>query len=507
LFAAGPSQQGGKTLVRSISVLTGAVESVADQGVGAEASPDGKQILIVDDDGRQIRLAGIRGESPRVLCRALDGEVFSSAHWLPDGRRIGYLRGPNLAPDAWIETRDVGGADARPVVEANIWSVAFAPDGNVFYTTRDGEPQQSVSLWTVLIDPRRGVRAGEPALLARWPGAVAAEPLTISADGRRLGQTKQYGQSDVYALTLDAAGQAVTATRQLTTDTQVDWPAQWAPDGSSFLYVSNRTGSLHAFRQPIASETAEAIGTGGAAVRSPQITADGRWIVYVEMTYQPASARVMRVPIAGGPAQQVMTLSSTVATADLQFWAMQPGAGGTGARSFPDVRCPAAFDHSCVIAEARGSGNDPFSQILVSAFDPLVGHTRRLASVTPGNGAGLTAWDVSPDGRTIAFCEFAWDGGNRITLVAASTGDTRAIDITDFKNIVDIAWAPDGRSLFATTATIHGGELIRVMLDGSAVLLRRLQSQTLFAPRPSPDGRSLLVGVQQTNSNAWVLER
>ncbi len=493
--------------MRSISVLTGVVESVADEGAEAEASADGKQILLVDDHSRQIELAGIRGESPRLLCRAPDGEIFGSVHWLPGGKRIGYLRGPDGAPDAWIETRDIGGADARPIIEGNIWSVAFAPDGNVFYTTRDGEPQQSVSLWTVLIDPRSGARAGRPVLLARWPGAVAADPLTISADGRRIGLTKQFAQSDVYVLTLDAAGQTVTAARQLTTDTQVDWPAQWTRDSSSFLFVSGRTGSLHAFRQPIADETAEAIGTGDAAVRSPQITADGRWIVYVEMTYQPASARVMRVPVGGGPAQQVMTLSSTVATADLQFFAALPGAGGTGARSFPDIRCPAAFGGSCVIAEARKSGNDPLSQIVVSAFEPLTGHTRQLASVTPTNGAGVTSWDASPDGHIIAFSEFAWDGGNRITLVTAGTGDTRALDVKGFRNIADMAWAPDGRSLFATTATLHGGELLRVMLDGRAVLLRRFQSQDLFAPRPSPDGRSLLVGVQQSNSNAWVIER
>lgn len=493
--------------MRSISVLTGVVETVADQGGEVEASPDGKQIVLVGDDGRQINLAGIRGESPRLLCRAADGEIFSSVHWLPGGKRIGYLHGPDGAPDAWIETRGIGGGDVRPIIEANVWSVVFAPDGNVFYTTRDGEPQQSVSLWTVLIDPRSGARSGQPVLIARWPGAVAADPLTVSADGRRLGLTKQFAQSDVYVLTLDAAGQAVSAARQLTTDTQVDWPSQWTRDGSSFLFVSGRTGSLHAFRQPIAGENAEAIETGDAAVRSPQISADGRWIVYVEMTYRPASARVMRVPIAGGPAQQLMTLSSTVATAGLQFVSALPGAGGMGPRSFPDIRCPAAFGGSCVIAEARRSGNDPLSEIVVSAFDPLTGQARQLASVTPTHGAGLTSWDVSPDGHTIAFSEFAWDGGNRITLVTAGTGDTRAIDVKDFMNIADIAWATDGRSLFATTATLHGGELLRVMLDGRAVLLRRLQSQELFAPRPSPDGRSLLVGVQQSNSNAWVIDR
>ncbi len=481
--------------------MTGAVEPVADEAGDVEASPDGRQILLVDDEGRQVTFAGSRGESPRPVFRAPDSEIFGSVHWLPGGKRIGYLRGPNGAPRAWIETRGIGGGDVRPIVEGNVWSVVFAPDGKVFYTTREAEPQ-TVSLWTISIDPESGARVANPALLARWPGAVAAEPLTISADGRRIGLTKQFAQSDIYLLTLDAQGRAITTSRQLTTDTQVDWPAQWTRDGASLLFVSGRTGSMRAFRQPIASETPQAIGTGDAPVRSPQMTADGKWIVYVELTYQPATARVMRVPIDGGPARQVMSLSSTVATADLQLFGAVPGAGGTGARAFPEIRCPRAFGGSCVVAELRGSDND--ARLVVSAFEPLTGHTRQLASA---KGGGLTFWDVSPDGTTVAFGEFAWDGGNRITLVTTGTEDRRVVDLKDFKNVVDIAWAPDGHSLFATTATVHGSELLRVMLDGRAVLLRRFQSQNLFAPRPSPDGRSLLVGVEQYNSNAWVIER
>ena len=493
--------------MRSISVLTGVVEPVADQGADAEASPDGRQLLLLDGDGRQIRLAGIRGESPTPLCRAPEGEVFASVHWLPGGKRIGYLRGVDGAATAWIETRAIDGTDPRTILQANVWSVAFAADGHVLYTTRDGEPQESVSLWTVPIDLRAGARMGSPALLARWPGAVAAEPLTISSDGHRLGLVKQFAQSDVHLLTLDPEATRVTASRQLTSDTQVDWPAQWSADGSSFLFVSGRTGSLRAFRQSLAGENAEVVGTGGMAVRSPQITADGRWTVYVELNAQPASARVMRIPAAGGPAEQVMSITSSVATADLRFFAAAPGAAGMGSRSFPDIRCPARVDASCVIAEIRQSGADPVSQIVVSAFDPGSGRARQLATAKPTTGAGLTSWDISPDGHTIAFSEFAWDAGNRITLVTAGSGDSRTILVKDFLNIADLSWAADGRSLFATTATLHGAELIRVMLDGKAVLLRHLQGQGLFAPRPSPDGRSLLVGVQQNSSNAWVIER
>lgn len=78
--------------------------------------------------------------------------------------------------------------------------------------------------------------------------------------------------------------------------------------------------------------------------------------------------------------------------------------------------------------------------------------------------------------------------------------------VTTFKNLCDVAWAADGRSLFATAQTIRGGQLLHIMLDGSAHLLRVFDSETLLNPRLSPDGRSLLLGVVQTNSNAWVIE-
>jgi Tol biopolymer transport system component len=202
-----------------------------------------------------------------------------------------------------------------------------------------------------------------------------------------------------------------------------------------------------------------------------------------------------------------MPVSSLVATSDLRFFAAAPGAAGMGPRSFPDLRCPARFDGSCAIAEIRQSGTDPVPQIVVSAFDPASGRARQLATAKPTNAAGLTCWDISPDGHTIAFSEFAWDAGNRITLVTAGSGESRTILVKDFLNIADLSWAADGRSLLATTATLRGAELVRVMLDGKAVLLQRLQGQGMFAPRSSPDGRSLLVGVQQNNSNAWVIER
>jgi Tol biopolymer transport system component len=505
LFAGGPSHQGEKAVIRSISVLTGSVQAVADEGFEAEASPDGKEIVYVGGDSREIKLAGSQGESPRTFFHAPEGDAVASVHWLPGGKRIGYLRGKNGAAEATIETRDLRGGDVRPVLEAPTETIAFAPDGRVFYTTKEASPQEVVALWTVTLDPATGARTGEPVKVSVWPGAIAALPLTISADGRRLALTKMFAQSDVYLLELDAGGTTITSSRQLTTDTQVDWPSQWSRDGSSFLFFSNRSGTFHAFRQPIAAETPEPLVTGAAQIRSPQTTADGKWIVYVEMTNGPKDPRIMRVPVTGGPSEEILTVSTQPATASLQFFAAYPGSSGTGARSFPDVRCPTHFNGSCVLAEARVDEKEHRTRVVLSTFDPARGQRRELATIAD-DGAGTTFWDVSPDGSTIAFGQFDWGGGDQVTLLRPAAGERRVVRLKDFKNLADVAWAEDGRSLFATTETIRGGQLLHVMLDGTTHLLRAFDGRTVLKPRPSPDGRSLLLGVIQTNSNAWVIE-
>jgi dipeptidyl aminopeptidase/acylaminoacyl peptidase len=502
LLAGGPSHVGEKPVIRSISVLTGAVQAVAD-GWEAEAGPDGRQIVFTDGDSREIKLASSKGESPRTLYRAPQGEVVASVHWLPGGTRIGYLRGVAGAANARIETRDLNGNDPRLLLETTVYSLAFASDGRLFYVAKSVSPEETVSLWTVALDPKEGMPVGQPAKVAQWLRVVEAAPLTISADGRRLALTKPFAQSDIYAV---GAGGAGAELKQLTTDTQADWPSQWSRDGSSFLFISNRSGAFQAFRQPTAAETPEAIVAGPGRIRSPQTTADGKWIVYVEMSGTPDAARIMRTPVGGGPAQQVMPISTRLGTSTMQLWSLNPGVTGTGGHTFPDLRCPAKSDGSCVLAEARFDEHDHRSHVVFSVFDPATGQRRELAPVTDVKAA-WTFWDVSPEGSTIAYGDFDWDAGDQVTLLSTAGGATRRVRLNGFKNVADIAWSSDGRSLFAITNTIRGGALLHVMLDGTAQVVRTFDSRILMNPRPSPDARTVLLGIVTTSSDAWLIER
>ena len=507
MFAGGPSHVGEKPVIRSISVLTGAVQEMSSDGWEAEASADGSRILFVDGELQNVQVAGSQWESPRTLFRPPPGDVAGSVHWVPGGRRIGYLTGKNGAPDAEIQTRNLEGGDPRPVVRADTESVVFAPDGRVFYTTKDRPPQYGASLWTTAIDLGTGAAIGQPTRLATWPGAAAAQPLTVSADGRRLAVTKQFVQSDIYQLQLDASGNAVTASRQLTTDTQVDWPSQWTRDGSAMLFYSNRHGALHAFRQPIDAETPQPVATGGAHVRAPQVSADGKWIVYVEMAYAPDAARVVRAPKDGGAAQQVVSIRSDLESATMDFFGVSLGTRGIGAHAFPDLRCPAhVADGSCLLLEAVPTGPAANRRFVLTRLNPDTGQTQELATL-PTDGAGVSFWDASPDGSRVAFGQFSWEGGDRVTLLDLATGTRTTVQPKNVKNLCDVAWAADGRSLFAAVCTIRDSEVLHIGLDGTAHVLRSYPSRVVMNPRPSPDGRSLLIGLTETSSNVWTIER
>ena len=263
---------------------------------------------------------------------------------------------------------------------------------------------------------------------------------------------------------------------------------------------------MRALRQGVTGESPQTIVAGSAHVRAPQISPDGQWIVYVEMTSGTDAAHIMRVPIGGGPAQAVVDTNSRVATATLQYFAAGPGATGAGSHAWPDIRCPAQeADGSCFLAEARPAASGG-SHVLLSQFDPASGRRHEVATLVEDR-APAAFWDVSPDGTLAAFGTFSWAGGDEITILTLATGERRIIRPNNVKNLTDVAWAADGRSLFATTTNIRRAEVFHIALDGTASLLRTFESQVASNPRPSPDGRSLLVGVLQTNANAWVIER
>jgi hypothetical protein len=73
--------------------------------------------------------------------------------------------------------------------------------------------------------------------------------------------------------------------------------------------------------------------------------------------------------------------------------------------------------------------------------------------------------------------------------------------------LFSITWAADGRSLLVAGKTPEGeGALLRVTLDGRALVLLHSSNSEILGAIPSPDGRSLVIAEASTSTNAWQIE-
>ena len=143
-------------------------------------------------------------------------------------------------------------------------------------------------------------------------------------------------------------------------------------------------------------------------------------------------------------------------------------------------------------------------QIVLSVLDPMKGKDRELARFA-NDHIGELGWDVSPDGtRVVVFRDF--DSHFQL-LKLGSTEGPREIQTKNGTRLRNLQWAADGKGLFASIPTPHGGKLAYVDLHGNLRLLWELRGHNVFlAARPSRDGGHLAIQGSAGTSNMWILE-
>jgi Tol biopolymer transport system component len=97
----------------------------------------------------------------------------------------------------------------------------------------------------------------------------------------------------------------------------------------------------------------------------------------------------------------------------------------------------------------------------------------------------------SPDGRSLLYVSFGramGNGNNNLTIRSVDSGEERFLT-TSLRNVWDICWAPDSRSLLAWGMTVSGNALFRV--DSETGEITRL-ADGRWAPRLSPDRKTMV---------------
>ena len=487
LIATGWSTLTDVVALYSISLLGGTPRKLRD-GWRAAVSPDGSRVAFLSTDWpmRVIWIMGADGQNPRKLAVAEEGEMFWQVAWSPDGRRVAY--GHSTADGAWTISSVGAEGGERTTLVSDValfqhWRgnlpFAWLPDGRLLFGRRDEPPNQFTSrLWAVSTDPRSGVGVGTPGEIIGWAGFNVRD-IRVTRDVSRLTVLIERNPPSIYVATLDETGSTLGSPKRLTLDDRYDYCPRWTHDGRTVLFQSNRGGVFDLFAQGLGSQVVDALVTSPRDKCDPEVSPDGRWLLYQHWVDPIVRLGLMRAPFADGrvcgPSEQVLPEEP------FRF------------------RCGA---NRCVLSEAQGS------DLVFSELDPIGGRGPELMRHTMSFAdPGFANWALSPDGSRVALTNFA----NQIQVLDLAAKSVKTLTIQDWTGLEYIDWAADGRSVFVPAHPVNGPRLnntglLRIDLDGQVNVLRHEANEWNVFPGASPNGRHLAFSTMVLDSNTWMVE-
>ncbi len=473
----GDNSASEKAGVWVVSMFGGTPRQLRTDADGAVVSPDDRRIAFRTTKGPpEIWVMDADGGSARKLLSAGPREHFGKLQWSADGKFLAYIHyRTEPGKEVVIETREVDGdRTATPVSDPGMRTFCWVPDGRIIFSRRASPAGGDMNLWSVAVSGRTGQAKGKPEQLTNWAGFVFSD-MNVTADSRRLIFIKEAQQTDVYIADLNARGAVPQAPARLTVDEWVDIPSAWTPDATSVIFYSDRNGSWGMFKERVGGSEPEQLMAATEDQTEPRLSPHRDLILYWDKPAADArTLKLVRVPVQGGASEQVLE-----AVAGAHF------------------RCGSRAGAACVLAELDPEGK----QLVFATFDPQAGKQKTLSPV-PGSAA--TAWDLSPDGTTIALMDP--DDTKHVRLVDLNRGTVRAIDLHGDLRASAVAWASDGQSLYALNASVRGSALLNIDLEGAISELWSGKSLALSSPVPSPDGKRIAFAGSTFRSNVWLIE-
>lgn len=481
----------GTPCMWALPVAGGRARKLRGDGDGATISRDGSYLAYVRTGkaGPELWCAGIDGQNARLLAASdSTGLITAWAAWSPNGSRVAYARVSNQpsGTQVLIESCDLEGNCRRvfsssPEQTLHVYTIMiWTRDGRLLFGMTDPPPdERDMNLWSLHVNPSSGAPSGKPQRITRWQRLSAVWPTGISSDGKRLSVSLLEYQGDCYVGRIARGDSLLQGVTRLTLDDRMDREPAWMPDGKSILFSSDRNSTSDIFRQSVQETAPEPVVTGPGDQSAPLVTPDGAWILYLDVAGASdhdsgRTARIMRVPVDGGPAENVFDT--------------QPAA------QFRCARAPASL---CVVSTKVGA------ETVFTAFDPQHGLGRELTRVPAGSEP--TSWDLSPDGTTVAFTAAQWPPA--IRTVSLGDGATRDVVIAAPIGIAEVAWNAGGTGW--TVVGINPDEkafnLYRVAADGGTTKLLPPQ-MWMYGLAASPDGRHIAFTTNTVDGNVWLLE-
>jgi Tol biopolymer transport system component/DNA-binding winged helix-turn-helix (wHTH) protein len=444
-------------------------------------SPDGSTVAVAIYGNGRIGFIDARGQKRTIALSGVHAWTWD-IDWSPTGDRLLVVTDDGQGRHTiWIVHPDGSGQQRVYEDRVELRSARWAPDGRAIYFARRDD--QTVSLFKMTL---AGGRAQPAVARPVLDGLEMDGAFTLAADGRRLAYARAPYHSNLWALDIAGSGQNTrVTTRQLTHGTWLVERPNISPDGASVVFNIGYNSRANLFLMPVAGGAQrqltflDAFSVGG--VWSP----DGRLVAFGST--EGGEQRVWLADSAGGPVRRLSrhSMSESFALA----W-------------FPDGR---------VLYQLPGNRDFLFA-------DPGDGF--------PGDrllGGAPVGWVfspvASPNGRRIAV---AWNqpAGRGLWILDRLTGERRYLDWVDHE-ARPLAWAADGRSIFAVSGrpghyrglsailaeTILDAKILEVPLHQRAVrTVVTLPFEEVGGVSITPDGRTVVCAVYSSRSDVWMVE-
>ena len=457
---------------------------------GAVPSPNGEQIAFTTLGDTEVWLVGANGGEPKRILSGDSGEVFASLIWSPEGNRLLYQRGHMVslhqkAPvgsAVWEDNYrwDAESIDIRSgqVVASfkglRIDSPCFVGKNRLVYVLQGGDQDRNhYIVWDIMTNPVDGSFASSPRKL-RSIEASRISQLTASREGA-LSAVIERSQPHVYLGNLQPQGRTLSGIRRLTYDTRADYPHAWLPDSKGVIFESDRDGMFHLYKQQLDSRHAEMLVSAPGWQVLPQLTPDGKWVMYSWIQGPSSPQLLYRVPLNGGTPEPVPI-------------------GG----DLDEFRCPLFGRKGCVLRETLGH-----EQFVFFSLDPVSGRGAELAR-TAWLPTVLGDWNLSPDGSTAVMVYH--DAANRrlrlVPLDQATKNKERELPISGSGKLWGAQWSADSKGWYVASQMLANTSLLFVDLTGHAHTIYQTPFDTWAVP--APDNHKIAFVDQSVDSNVWL---
>ncbi len=491
--------------------------------------PDGSEIAFVA--GGDIWVVPAGGGEARLVVANPANEARPL--YSPDGGRLAFVSDRAGSDDVYVLDL-ASGAVTRVTWSDGAESLdAWSPDGMwLYFTSAVGDVGGMTDVFRVPAAGGSPVPVSASEYQPEYFAAVSPDGATVAVNGRaRMGfsQWWRHGhshidESEIWLVRPEEDG--APSYRRLTAEGEKSlWP-MWDADGSTVLFMSDRSGAENLWRQPVSGGDARPVTRfDRGRVLWPTITRDGGTVAFERdfgiWTADVASGRAAAVPVKLGgevrrPARETRRLSS-----DFSDMALSPD----GAK----LAFVARGDVFAVSAEKGGAARQVTRTVAPEADLVWAPDSRRLAYTSRRSGTMQTyVYDfvtgreraVSMEGTDHALPVFSPDGdrvafvrdGSQLVLAEVGGGGERVLARAQlwsppFGAQRALAWSPDGRWLAFLAADAHMFTNVYVVpADGSAEArpVSWLANSNARSLAWSPDGKALYFDTQQRTEDGRI---